>query len=299
MKHTREIKVGILATICIFLLYFGFYFLKGVNIFSPVHAYHGIYMNVNGLQEQAPVYVKGFKVGQVDHIHYDFTKDSSFIVDISINKDIRLPYGTQMALVADGLLGGTAVQLDIPVMESDTAEYAEGEFLPTAVIPGLLDNLQSGMLVSLSETIDAAKEAIAKVNQQLEGDHLHSALANVDQVSADLKSSSGKIKSVVNNQLPSLLVNVDSTMENIHVISSNLQNIDFAQVVNRVDSAVDNVNSMVSEARSTNGTLGKLINEKGLYDNVNATVQSVDSLITDIKANPKRYINVTIFGGKK
>ena len=91
MKHTREIKVGILATVCVFLLFFGFNFLKGVNIFSPTNSYHGHFTHLHGLEEQAAVYIRGHKVGQVDKIEYDYTRDSAFTVDISINKDIALP----------------------------------------------------------------------------------------------------------------------------------------------------------------------------------------------------------------
>ena len=78
MKYAREIKVGVLAVVCIFLLFFGFNFLKGVNIFSSMYSFHGVYDNIHGLEEQAPVLIRGYKVGQVDKIHYDFTKDSAF-----------------------------------------------------------------------------------------------------------------------------------------------------------------------------------------------------------------------------
>ena len=85
MKYAREIKVGALAAICLFLLFFGFNFLKGVNIFSPTNSFHGTFLNLHGLEEQAAVYIRGHKVGQVDRISYDFTRDSAFIIDISIN----------------------------------------------------------------------------------------------------------------------------------------------------------------------------------------------------------------------
>ena len=114
MKYAREIKVGVLAAVCLFLLFFGFNFLKGKNIFSPTNSYHGIYAHLHGLEEQAAVYVCGHKVGQVNAIHYDFTRDSAFIVDISINKDIALPQGTTMALIPDGLLGGVLMKLQLP-----------------------------------------------------------------------------------------------------------------------------------------------------------------------------------------
>ena len=94
MKHIREMKVAVLAIVCLFLLYFGFSFLKGVNIFSPVHSYVGLFAKVDGLTEQAPVYVRGYKVGQVDAIRFDFTREVAFAVEISLDKHILLPKGS-------------------------------------------------------------------------------------------------------------------------------------------------------------------------------------------------------------
>ena len=141
MKHTREIKIGILAAVCIFLLFFGLNFLKGVNIFSPTNSYHGTFVNLHNLEEQAAVYIRGHKVGQVDNIHYDFTRDSAFTIDISINRDIVLPQGTQMALVSDGLLSGMAIELQLPeqsIITNDQLPIGKGSFIPTIYVPGLM-----------------------------------------------------------------------------------------------------------------------------------------------------------------
>ena len=124
MKYAREIKVGILAIVCLFLLFFGFNFLKGVNIFSPTNGYHGTFSHLHGLEEQAAVYIRGHKVGQVDRLHYDFTRDSAFLVDISIRKDIALPQGTKMALISDGMLGGMAIELQFPDQSSITNDQS-------------------------------------------------------------------------------------------------------------------------------------------------------------------------------
>ena len=140
MQYSREIKVGALATICLFLLFFGFNFLKGVNIFSPTNSYHGVFTNLHGLEEQAAVYIRGHKVGQVDRIHYDFTRDSAFTIDISINKDIALTPGTQMALVSDGLLGGMAIELQLPqkgvAVAIDNQMIPRGSWAQTALQEG-------------------------------------------------------------------------------------------------------------------------------------------------------------------
>ena len=297
INHLRELKVGILAIICLVLLYFGFNFLKGFNIFSIVDHYYGVYPELNGLTEQAPVYIRGYKVGQVDDIRYDFTKDSSFVVSISINRDINLPMGTTMDLVADGLLGGSAIALSVPTGES-TSFYEDNSLLPTQIIPGLVDNLQAGLLGNLDSTIVSAKSLIDNVKGQLADDHLKNSLANVDKLSSDLTVSSRALKDLMQNRVPVIVDNLDTAMANIEVLSHDLREADLKSTVARVDTAVDQVNILLAEARSTDGTLGMLLNDKSLYVNINSTVQSADSFLVALKANPRRYVHFSLFSGK-
>lgn len=297
MKYAREIKVGVLAVVCIFLLFFGFNFLKGVNIFSSMYSFHGVYDNIHGLEEQAPVLIRGYKVGQVDKIHYDFTKDSAFIVDVSINRDIDLPRGTQMALVADGLLGGMAIELQLPVAQSDDL-CKSGETLPTTYIPGLVENLQVNLLASLENTIDGVDSLVNQLNGQLANDHLANTLANVDNISSDLTTVSHDLKGLMRNQVPQIVSNADTAVHSIKLIAADINRADISGTVARVDSAVAQVNTTLADINSDNGTLGLLLHDKSLYMNIDATVVSADSLLTDLKANPKRYVHFSLFGQK-
>ena len=297
IKHLREIKVGVLSVICLVVLYFGFNFLKGFNIFSIVDHYYGVYSEVNGLTEQAPVYVRGYKVGQVDHIRYDFTRDSAFMVSISIPGDVRLPKGTTMDLIADGLLGGSAISLTIPTGEVE-AYYEEDALLPTQVVPGLMDNLQAGLMGDLDSTILVAKSLLSDLRVQLADDHLKHSLANIDKISADLTVTSRTLKNMMQNRVPGIMSSIDSVVANIEVLSSDLREADMKATIARVDTAVEQVNALLAEARSTDGTLGMLLNDKTLYVNVNSTVQSADSLLVDLKKNPRRYVHFSLFGGK-
>lgn len=301
MKHAREIKVGILAAVCLFLLFFGFNFLKGVNIFSPTNGYHGVYYNLHGLEEQAAVYIRGHKVGQVDAIHYDFTQDSAFLVDISIQKDIALPQGTQMALVSDGLLGGMAIELQFPeASERDVhaAPIAKGTYLPTNYVPGLMESIQGQLLAKVADAIDDIDSLVNQVNTQLEGNHIQSALVNVDRISGDLSNVSSDLKRMMRTQVPSIVNNADTTIANLNTIVADVKAADLKSTVGKVDQAVDNVNGLLADVRDEKGTLGQLIYNKGLYKHIDATVISADSLLTDLKAHPKRYVHFSIFGKK-
>lgn len=302
MKYEREIKVGALAIICLFLLIFGFNFLKGVNIFSPTNSYHGRFVNLHGLEEQAAVYISGHKVGQVDNIEYDFTRDSAFTIDISINKDIALPQGSQMALISDGLLGGVAIELQLPESQEPSAEsqetIAHGSFIPTTYVPGLVESLQGELLAKLSTAVEDVDSLVASLQTQVAGNHIHSTLTNVDRISGDLSVVSGDLKRMMRTQVPTIVNNADTAIANLNTVVADIKAADLKATVARVDTAVGNVNAILADVRSEKGTLGQLIYNKSLYNHIDATVLSADSLLVDLKAHPKRYVHFSIFGKK-
>ena len=304
MKYAREIKVGVLAAVCLFLLFFGLNFLKGVNIFSSTNSYHGRFDNIHGLEEQAAVLIRGYKVGQVDNIDYDFTTDSAFTVDISINRDIVLPQGTKMALIADGLLGGMAIELQLPAgreqsaMGQQSSAIAHGSFLPTVYVPGLMESVQGELLAHVNDAVGNIDSLVLQLKGELAGNHIKSTLQNVNRVTNDLTGVSSDLKHIVRTQVPAIVNNADTAMANLNAVSASLKSTDIPATIARVDKAVDNVNGLVTDARSTEGTLGKLLYDKSLYKHIDATVVSADSLLTDIKARPSRYVHISVFGKK-
>ena len=303
MKYAREIKVGLLATTCLFLLFFGFNFLKGVNIFSPTNSYHGVYYNLHGLEEQAAVSIRGHKVGQVDAIRYDFTKDSAFTVDISIHTDIDLPQGTRMALVADGLLGGMAIELILPESDENAVQpsdfIAHGAYIPTMYVPGLMESVQGELIAKIASAVENIDSLVAQVKIQLEGDHLKATLANVDRISTDLTGVSAELKRLMATRVPSIVNNADTAVANFNIIVADLKDANLKATVARVDTAVNGVNALLADVRSGEGTLGQLMYNKSLYNHIDAAVLSADSLLTDLKAHPKRYVHFSVFGKKE
>lgn len=297
IKYAREIKVGILATVCLFLLFFGFNFLKGVNIFSPTNGYHGTFSHLHGLEEQAAVYIRGHKVGQVDRLHYDFTRDSAFLVDISIRKDIAVPQGTKMALIADGMLGGMAIELQLPdsPITNDQSPIAKGSFLPTTYVPGLIESLQGELLAHVDEAVQEVDSLVAALRTQVEGEHIKRSLENVDRISGDLTSVSANLTHMMKTQVPTIVNNADTAIANLNVIVADIKQADLKATVARVDKTVENVNGLVSDVRSQEGTIGQLIYNKSLYNHIDATVISADSLLTDLKAHPKRYVHFSVW----
>ena len=258
------------------------------------------------------MYITGYKIGQVESIKYDFTADSSFLVTISINRDIALPKGTEMVLVQDGLLGGGAIELRVPA-GTHTDLYASGEMLPTSIEPGLMDIVQHEMLAKITSTVEGADSLIANVNSQLRDDHLYKALANVDEVSRDLTVVSKDAKNIVKTDIPRLVQSARTTVDGLNApindikhFTRQLDRVDLPATIARVDTALEHVDGavvqlegVVTDIRSTDGTLGSLIYSRTLYDNLDSTVVAADSLLRDLKANPKRYVHFSIFGSKE
>lgn len=290
MKYSRELKVGVLAIVCLGILYFGFNFLKGINIFSPTKVYVGTFDRVNGLTAQAPVYIKGYKVGLVESIQYDFKQSPAFTVAVSIDKAIELPRGTEMALVADGLLGGGAIELQLPALMNRAMPYQNGDTLPTLIVPGLIDNLQTGLLAQLDSILTEANNLLASLNNEMEQGSLHATLQNVERITNDLTVSSKDIRKLTHNQLPAIMDKVDTTIVGLQDIVADVQAADIQSTISTLDSTIHVLNAAL---QSENGTLGLLLNDTELHDNLNTTlknlntaVMNVDTIIMSIKARP-------------
>ena len=290
MKYSRELKVGVLAIICLVILYFGFNFLKGVNIFSPTKVYVGQFDRMNGLTAQSPVYIKGYQVGLVEAIQYDFSRTPAFTVLVSIDKQIVLPQGTQMALVSDGLLGGGAIELQLPALMNRAMPHQDGDTLMTQIVPGLMDNLQTGLLAQLDSVLTEATNLLATLNNEVEQGSLHATLQNIERITKDLTVSSRDIRQLTHAQLPELMHKVDNTVEGLQTIVTDVQSADIQSIILSLDSTIAVLNRAL---QSEEGTLGLLLNDTQLHDNLNTTLRNldaavlnVDTIVQSIKARP-------------
>lgn len=289
MKHKREVKVGILAVVCAGILYFGFNFLKGINIFSPTNCYYGYFERSNGLTEQAPVYILGHQVGLVESIQYDFARTPAFIIGVSIDKGIVLPKGTEMALVADGMLGGSAIEFVLPAQSSATA-YHPGDTLTTKIVPGLVESLQVGLLASLDSILQEANQLLANLNNEVEEGSLHASLQNIERLTTDLTVSGRDIRQLTHNQLPGIITKVDNTMADLQVVIEDVRKAEIQNTIASLDSTISLLNASLT---SEEGTLGLLLNDSELHDNLNSALRNldnavlnVDSILMSVKARP-------------
>lgn len=306
MSVSKEVRLGLLTSISLVIFLTGFYFLKGSDLFSKDYSYYCNYAQVDGLQASAPVQIRGLVVGHVTSLELDEARGVK--ATLAIKKGITIPQGTVATIVADGLLGGKFIRLDL----GKSASIAEPKStLLTGEEPGMIDNITkevTPLIASLRKTVASLDTVIAGVNIILGEDNrngikgtiasINATADNLSKMTATLNGETQNVKGILKNTnsfSANLAKNNDTLsriMANFSNVSNQLANAPLQRTLNQFDTASTHLNSIIGKINNGDGSLGQLITNKDLYSNMT-------NLLGDLKAHPSRYINVTIFGKKK
>ncbi len=292
---TKEVRIGLAFVVAMALFIYGANFLKGIDLFSPTRTYHLTFDNLDGLVVSNGVYIKGYKVGQVKDIQYDFKKEHPFTVEIIVNNDIDIPEGSVAYLYDASMLGGKGINL----VFSDSERYhKDKDNLTTDVEVGLFGQLAE-VVPDLRKTVADADLAIVSVNNLLNSDEIRNTLANIDGTMKDIKGMSTHLDYMIKVKFPPILNNVDSVVSDMHSVTSQLKEADYKNIMLGLDTTMRNLQGLTEKINSPEGTIGQLLTNRSLYDRIDQTVESANALVVDLKANPKRYVHFSLFGGKE
>lgn len=313
MKLSREGRIGLLVSAAIFILFAGFYFLKGANIFSGENDYYIFYENVQGLQPSSPVQIKGMTVGRVSDI--SLNGGEKVKVTIAVHKRTALPTGTIAKLTSTDLLGTKAISLEL----GSGAEIIEDESeLASAIEGGIIDAVSVEITPLLKDirhaigTLDTVLLGIGSVLDAKAQAHLSNSIANLNHtmdnfssLSARLNRESERISSIISNtsSITGNLVDnsdrISSILKNLEQTTGQLAAAPVEQTLRNLEGTINQLQGIVQKINNNEGSLGLLVHDKALYNNLNTSLNTLSSLMADIEAHPTRYINVTIFGRKK
>lgn len=299
IKFSKEIRVGIMAVTAIFILYFGMNFLKGIDIFSRINYYYTTYEQIDRLVPSSPVYIKGYKIGQVEEIQYDFLKKTAFTVKISVSKNIRLPQGTIMELFDDGLMGGKAIQLQYTPQPNPSIFCMPNDTLPSQTVSGLPEQLVENLIPKIESITNQADSLLYSLRLLVNGKSVQNSLHAIEKTTENLAESSLQLKNIMNHDMPQLIRNVNGITDNFKEVSNNIKKIDFASTFQHVDLTIKNLNRITTRINDGAGSLGLLINDKQLYNNLLNTSNSANQLLIDLHQNPKKYVHFSLFGSGK
>ncbi len=297
MKFTKEIRIALVAIVGILVMYFGINFLKGINLFSTNNAYYMTFDDIQGLGASTPIYADGYKVGTVDKVDYDYSGNGPIKVKADINKDLRIPAGS-MAEIEKDIMGNLQVNL---LLANNPRERIE----PGSVIPGTVN---AGMMGKAAQLVPVVEKMLPKldsiltnVNALLADPAIAASLHHVETITKNLTVSTRELNTLMaglNKQVPGMIRKANGALDNTNRLTANLADLDVQGTLNRVNATLEGAQKFTDQLNSGKGSLGLLMNDTKLYDNLTSTMSHADSLVIDLKAHPKRYVHFSIFGRK-
>lgn len=297
MKLTKEIKIALVAIVGILIMYFGINFLKGMNLFSTNNAYYMTFDDIQGLGASTPIYADGYKVGIVDGLEYDYKENGPIKVKVDIIKDLRIPQGSKAEIVKD-LMGNLQVNL---LLANNPRERVEpGGIIPGAVNGGMMDKA-ANLVPVVEKMLPKLDSILTGVNALLADPALAASLHNVETITSNLTVSTRELNTLMaglNKQVPGMIGKANGVLDNTNRLTANLASLDVQGTLNKVNQTLESAHQFTEKLNSNQGSLGLLMNDTKLYDNLTSTMSHADSLVIDLKAHPKRYVHFSVFGRK-
>ncbi len=292
---TKEVKIGIVSIITLFLLIYGINYLKGVNLFQPSSVIYVSFKDINGLAKSSPVYADGYKVGIVHDIEYDYNKAGNVIVEVELNTALRIPKGSSAELMPE-LMGG--VRMNLLLANNPRESYNNKDTIPGNLQIGMMDKMAK-MLPAFETMLPKVDSILTSINTLLANPALNESLTALSNTTKNIEQSTSEFNSLIKNDLPSLTAKIDEISTNFVKVSNSLANIEFDATFNKIDSVIGNLNQLTEQLSNKNGSLGMLINDSTLYHNLAETGENAAKLLEDLKKNPKRYVHFSVFGKKQ
>lgn len=295
----KNVKIALTVLVGLALLYWGINYLKGINLLTPGNRFYTELDSTEGLLVAAPVTVNGFQVGQVKEINYDYSKNKISVM-LAMNDEMKVPEGSTVMLVS-GLLGSASLELHL----GDGPMMKPGSMLPVVREPGIMDHVTDNIMPVVNQALPKVDSILTNVNMLTSDPAVVASLARLDAITRQLQASSQQLTIMLTNlnrSVPGVMNNVNGITTNLtgasgnlSDLSSSLKELPLDETMTKLNATLTNLEKLSEQLNDKNSSLGKLTTDRELYDNANHALASLDSLLIDIKAHPKRYINVKVF----
>lgn len=298
MKNNRkEITIALTAIIAIALLFFGMNFLKGKQLFSSDNIFTLLFDDVSGLSASSPVYANGYKVGTVKEIRFNYNASDRVECIVGLDKQLQLYQGTEAEIASD-LLGNVQVNLLMPTVKGKP--LTTGATINGHTHHGALDKAAE-LIPDVSNMLPSLDGILANVNALTGDPALSRTLINTQMLTARLTATAQQLQTLaatLNHQLPLLVENAGTSLQNTSQFTSRLTEIDIDNTLQQINEAVSQMEDFARQLNDRNSSLGLLMNDSTLYRSLISTIGHADSLLVNLREHPKRYVHFSLFGRK-
>lgn len=291
---TKEVRIGIAGIIALCILVYGINYLKGIHMFKPTNYFYVKFQNINGLTKSSPVFADGFRVGIVRDLYYDYTQPGKVIAEIDVEPELRIPKGSTAELASE-LMGG--VKMNLLLANNPRERYMTGDTLQGNVNNGIMEQVAT-IMPQVEKMLPKLDSILASLNTLIGAPALANTLHSVQNTMASMEVTSRQLQGLMSKDIPQFTQKLNTIGENFAVMSDNLKKIDYAASFARIDSTLNNVKMLTDQLGRKDNTIGLLLNDPSLYNNLSATSANAASLLEDLKAHPKRYVHFSLFGKK-
>lgn len=289
---TKEARIGLVTIVSLVLLYFGINYLKGINLFQPSNHYYVTFSNVKDVTVSSPVFVDGFKVGLVRDIIYDYKTTDKITIEISLADEMRINDGSYV-VISKSFLGGAELHIYLN-------KYVKDYLKPGATLEGKMG--EDMMLAVQDKILPGVEQLLPKIDSILVGlqavvNHpaLSQSLNHIEKTTGALELSARQLNQMLAKDVPYIVTNLKTMTDNFSDVSSNLKDLDLATTVNSINATLDNLKLTTAKLNSKDNSIGLLLNDKSLYENLNSTTENASKLLLDLRQNPKRYVHFSVF----
>jgi len=292
---TKEVKIGIAGIISLCMLVYGINYLKGIDMFKPTSYFYVKYKDIQGLAKSSPVFADGFRIGIVREIYYDYNRPGNVAVEVELDKDMRIPKGTHAELVTE-MLGTVKMNLILAVNPNEA--YAIGDTIPGTVNNGLMEAVTKTIMPQFERMLPKLDSIMTSLNKIAADPNIPATLKSVRKTADNLADATTDLRSIMKNDVPQMTKKINTISDNFVAISGDLRSINYASTFNKIDSTMANVKMVTDKLNRKDNSLGLLLNDASLYNNLSNTGANASLLLEDLKSNPKRYVHFSIFGKK-
>ena len=292
---TKEVIIAFVTLVSLGLLYFGLNYLKGTNIFKPTNIYYVRMPDVSDLQKSCPVYVSGFKVGIVSDISYDYGTQKNIIVQISLDKKMKVETDSHVE-IKSGLTSGA--YLDMILNKYVSTYYQVGDTIDGVSEKGIMDKVSTDLLPQIEAILPRLDSILIGIQYLVNSPALSQSLNQIAATTANLESSTRQLNAIMANDISPVMTNLKQVSSDFTVLSSQFKQMDLNATMLSVNKTLQNLEQMSTQLNSKDNSLGLLLNDRSIYDHLDSTLVNASNLLFDLKLNPKRYVHFSVFGKK-